>query len=99
MDTEMIRNYLEGYWQFSKLYLGGVCVLVIAMLLFGRHRMRAYGLFLIGIYVTVGFYFLSICEEPEIGIEWSTGVGIFLAGGVLVGAIFYYFVFIKGAYK
>ncbi len=99
MDMETIKGYLEGYWKFSKLSLGALGLVFVVMVMFARHRIRAFAVLLMGLYVTGGLYFLSICEKPEIGLEWSTGLGIFLVVGVGVGVIFYYFVFVKGAYK
>lgn len=99
MDMETIRHYLEGYWEYSKLHLGVLALVFVVIVTFAKHRRRAFAVLLMGLYVTAGLYFLSICDEPEIGMEWSTGFGIFLAVGLVVGVIFYYFAFVKAAYK
>ena len=99
MDMETIRYYLEGYWQFSKLYLGVLALVFVVIVTFARYRIRAFAVLIMGFYLTAGFYFLSICETDDLALEWSTGLGIFLAVGAGVGVIFYYFAFVKGAYK
>ncbi len=99
MDLETIRYYLEGYWAFSKVYLGILALIFIVTVMFARHRLRAFAALLLGLYLTAGFYFLSICETDDLSLEWSTGLGIFLVGGVAVGIVFYYFVFVKATYK
>ena len=88
-----IKSFLAGYWDYARWYLVALGVLYLLMALVWRRPGKAFGLLLMGTYVTMVGYFLSVREE--LGFALETWLAIVILAGLVLGALLYYFVFIR----
>ena len=88
-----IKSFLADYWACARYYLIALGVFYLLMALVWRRPGKAFGVLLMGTYVTMAGYFLSVREE--MGFAPETSLAVVIVAGLALGALFYYFVFIR----
>jgi CHASE2 domain-containing sensor protein len=86
-------SFFEGYWNFSMWALIVIAVVFVLMTWPMRRPGKAFAVLLLGVYATMAWYFLTIYEQVGFDIEYA--VGLVILAGLVIGATFYYFVFIR----
>ena len=90
---ESIKRFLIDYWEYCQWYLIGLAAVSLILLFPFRQRGKAAGLLLLGLYVTMSVYFLSVYRD--LGFTDTTSLGVVIVFGLALGATFYYFFFIR----
>jgi len=90
---EALKSFFVNYWAYARWYLIALGVFYLLMALVGRRPGKAFAMLILGIYVTMAAYFLSVREE--LGFALETSLGMVIIGGLALGALFYYFLFIR----
>ena len=91
--AQAIGSFFEGYWDFSMWALIVIAVAVLAIAIPMRRPGKAFAVLLLGVYATMAWYFMTAYEE--MGFEIETAVGAVIVVGLVIGATFYYLVFIR----
>ena len=90
---DAVKSFLTGYWAYAQWYLLAMAAVSLVTMLILRRRGRAFAILLLGVYVTMTAYFLSVREDMGYTL-WSS-LGIVVVLGLAVMVVLYYFVFIR----
>ena len=90
---DALRGFLAGYWAHAQWYLLGVGVLSVVTMVLLRRPGKAFAILLLGVYITMTLYFLSVHEG--MGFSLETALGTVVVGGLALMALLYYFLFIR----
>lgn len=90
---DAVKSFLAGYWAYAQWYLLAIAAVSLVTMLVLRRRGRAFAILLLGVYVTMTAYFLSVRED--MGYSLWTSLGIVVVLGLAVMVVLYYFVFIR----
>ena len=90
---DALKSFLEGYWAQAQWYLLGVGLLSVVTMLFLRRPGKAFAILLLGVYITLTLYFLSVHEG--MGFSLETALGTVVVAGLALVALLYYFLFIR----
>jgi len=90
---DAIKQFFIGFWEYCRWYLVGIGVAYLILLIPFRQPGKAMGLLLLGLYVTLTAYFLSIYRE--MGFELEAALGVVILFGLALAALLYYAFFIR----
>ena len=90
---EEIKQFLVGYWDHCQWWLVGIGVVYLILLIPFRQSRKAMTVLLLGIYLTMTAYFLSVREE--MGLDPDLSLGVVIGVGLALGALLYYFFVIR----
>ncbi len=90
---DAVKSFLAGYWAYAQWYLLAMAAVSLVTMLILRRRGRAFAILLLGVYVTMTAYFLSVREDMGYTL-WSS-LGIVVVLGLALMVVLYYFVFIR----
>ena len=90
---DALLNFLWGYWQFAKWLLAAIGVIAILLLTVLRRRAKGCAVLILGLYVTLTYYFMLNYRVLDFSLEYTLGA-VVLAGLVLASG-FYYFFFVR----
>ena len=85
--------FWEGYWKFAEWYLIALAAVFLIAALFMRRPGAGFGILLFGVYVTLSWYFMTVYDTLGYSQEWA--LGIVIGSGLALGALFYYFIFVR----
>ena len=90
---DAVKGFLEGYWAHAQWYLLGVGSLSVVTMVLLRRPGTAFAILLLGVYVTMTLYFLSVHER--MGFSLDTCLAVVVLSGLALVALLYYFLFIR----
>ena len=91
---EAIKDFFVGYWDYCQWYCIGIAAAWLIVLGPFRQPGKAWGLLLLGLYVTLTAYFLSV-RYRQMGFELEMALGLVIVFGLALAGFFYYAYFIR----
>ena len=90
---DKLETFMLGYWDGYKYYVIALAVIFLVTAFISRRPMKACTILLMGVYVTLAIHFLSVRESMGYTLDWA--LGIVIGFGLVLGALFYYLIFIR----
>ena len=87
------RAFLAGYWAFAEWLLICLGVIVVLLVFPLRRPGKAFAVLLVGVYVTIAWYFLR--ESPRLNIRIPVALGCVICTGLVVLTVLYCLLFIR----